>query len=165
MRVGALLFIPTVLALCACVTQPMPKPGDGADVGRAVQQPMRDLSLVRDEAPAVLTRAWDGPYRTAPSDTCATLQQEVAELDGALGPDLADAATPANKDLSPDSLASGAVESAVGIPFRGIVRTITGAAQRDRKLQAVVSAGMVRRGFLKGRMLQMQCVQGSTHPA
>ena len=157
MRGGVVLLLPTVLALCACASQPMPKPGEDGGVGRAVQQPMRDLSLVRDQAPAVLTRAWTAPYRATPADTCADLQQEVTELDSALGPDLADEAKPANKDFSPDNLAGGAVESAIGLPFRGVIRTITGAAQRERKLPAEVSAGMVRRGFLKGRMLPMHC--------
>ena len=43
------------------------------------------------------------------------------------------------------------------LPFRGILREVTGAAENDRALRAAYTAGMVRRGFLKGLGLGRGC--------
>lgn len=142
-------------ALAACATTAPPS-GQGDKVTRAVEQPVRDLSLVRETAAAPLLRAWQGPYRADPGATCADLSKELAELDAALGPDLADAAKPESQ-FSPTGLAADVVGGAVGLPFRSVVRTVTGAERRDRQTRAAVMAGMVRRGFLKGRMHEMGC--------
>lgn len=50
-------------------------------------------------------------------------------------------------------------QSVVGsiIPFRGVLREVTGAAERDRTLTAAYTAGMVRRSFLKGWGLGQGC--------
>lgn len=151
----ALLPLAGALVLGGCAT-PMAPPNRPEGVEHAVETPIRDLSLIREQAPAALTRAWAEPYRTRPDDSCASLGAELAELDAALGPDVG-AADKASSVLDPAGLATGAVEGAVGLPFRGIVRTVSGAEQRDRSLHAAVTAGMIRRGFLKGRMLQMSC--------
>jgi hypothetical protein len=42
-------------------------------------------------------------------------------------------------------------------PFRGIVRTITGADAYDKKIQQAVDAGFARRGFLKGMAVEKNC--------
>ena len=51
----------------------------------------------------------------------------------------------------------GKITEAVGrsvvnslIPFRGLVREISGAAPAERRLQAAVTAGIARRGYLRG---------------
>ena len=36
------------------------------------------------------------------------------------------------------------------IPFRGVVREVSGAAAADRRLTAATQAGFARRGFLRG---------------
>jgi hypothetical protein len=121
-------------------------------------QPFRDLSLVREVAPEVLQRAAAGPYDVARIASCAAAQAEVADLDAALGPDL----EPDGKasGLTVQGLAADLLGGAIGLPFRGVVRHLTGAEQRDQALRAAVLAGMVRRGFLKGRM----AVTGSALP-
>ena len=43
------------------------------------------------------------------------------------------------------------------IPFRGLVRELTGAAPNDRHMNAVVDAGLARRGFLRGVHLKQGC--------
>jgi molybdopterin synthase catalytic subunit len=50
-------------------------------------------------------------------------------------------------------------QSVVGafIPFRGIVREATGAAENDRTLRAAYTAGMARRAFLKGLGIGKGC--------
>jgi hypothetical protein len=53
--------------------------------------------------------------------------------------------------------------SAVGsfIPFRSVLRELSGAADHQRAFQAAIYAGAVRRGFLKGLGQQ----QGCAYPA
>ena len=43
-------------------------------------------------------------------------------------------------------------QAAVGsfIPFRGLIREISGANEQERKIQAAVQAGVARRAYLKG---------------
>jgi hypothetical protein len=43
------------------------------------------------------------------------------------------------------------------IPFRGVIREISGAAAQERRYNAAVYAGVVRRSFLKGVGLQRGC--------
>lgn len=150
------LGILALLALGACATQPMARPGEDKGVGRAVQQPIRDLSLIREQAPPALQKAVGAPYDRAAPASCAAVVHEIAELDDALGPDI-DISAKDKGGLSATGLAADLVGGAVGLPFRGILRQMTGAEQRDRELRAAVLAGMVRRGFLKGRLAEMTC--------
>jgi hypothetical protein len=68
-----------------------------------------------------------------------------------LGPDL-DAADEQEDDSEFDAsgLLSGAIGGIVGLPYRSIVRRLSGAAGRERVLRDAIFAGMVRRAFLKG---------------
>jgi hypothetical protein len=43
------------------------------------------------------------------------------------------------------------------LPFRGWIRSLTGAARHDRAVQAAIRAGGVRRGYLKGMGMRMNC--------
>lgn len=128
----------------------MPPPGEERAVGRVATQPIRDLSLVRERAPEVLKRALANPYDQTES-ACPTLRGEIAELDAALGPDLQPGEIPHANTLAAE------LAGLVSLPFRGVVRRVTGAERRERALRAAVLAGMVRRGFLKGRLSQMNC--------
>ncbi|CAN5907990.1 hypothetical protein BH11PSE1_BH11PSE1_00650 [soil metagenome] len=141
--------------LAGCATQPMPRPDTRADLGRAAVQPLRDLSLLRETAPAVLQRAAVAPYDLAQAGDCPSLREELNALDSALGPDLA----PGDKTegVSIGGLAADLIAGAMGLPFRGAVRWVSGARSRDAALKTAVLAGMVRRGFLKGRLGLMAC--------
>jgi len=156
MGVRTLLPLLAALTLGACATRSMPPPNQAQGVERAVETPIRDLSLIREQAPAALASAWAEPYRAAPDDSCGALRAEIAALDAALGPDVGAAEKPAS-GLSATDLVTSAVAGAIGLPYRGVVRTVSGAERRDRRLRAAVTAGMVRRGFLKGRLLAMSC--------
>ncbi len=134
------------LAGAAAAAEPA-KPGA---VGEAVTQPLRDLSLMRQDPAAVLMAARAAPYATPEPATCAALAPRIAELDLALGHDLDDPSAMTSLDSMAGALVAGAIRDAVGLPFRGVVRRLSGAEARDRELRAYVLAGIVRRAFLKG---------------
>jgi hypothetical protein len=129
--------------LAGCTTSGSPTHRPDAVTG-AVQQPFKDLNLVREQTPSVLETAAKAPYvETQPLD-CDAVRAELAALDKELGPDF-DAAENKNDDIL-----AGALRSAMGLPFRGVVRKITGAQKRDQKREHAILAGIARRGFLKG---------------
>lgn len=142
-----LLLIAGLAGLGGCATAPAHKAAD--PVGAAIQQPMRDLSLLQDAPPSdVLLMAAAGPYVTDGPADCLAISRELAALDTVLGPDID------GSSAAPDAsahLAAGVIGGVFGLPFRGVVRQISGAQQREVTQQAAVLAGMVRRAFLKGR--------------
>lgn len=124
-------------------------------MARAATQPLRDLSVIREAAPEALQRAALTPYDTAELTDCKHARDELARLDAALGPDLAPGGKSAG--VSVHGLAVDLVGGALGMPYRGLVRRVTGAETRDQALRTAVLAGMVRRGFVKGRLAMMAC--------
>lgn len=146
----ALLAAAAMLA-APVAAQVMPEP-DAAEVART---PLRDLNIDARDVPAVLQTASRDPYALAGMDTCDAIVTDVAALDMVLGADY-DIAV----DGGDDRLSEGRIgQSVVGsiLPFRGIVREVTGAAANDRELRAAYTAGMVRRAFLKGLGLGRGC--------
>ncbi len=128
------------------------QPRDGAldKAGKIATQPGRDLGLDKDEIPPVLVKAVENPYAAPPSRNCKGLATSMDELNAVLGPDFT-VGRKANEGRA------GKIAEAVGravvnsiIPFRGLVREISGAAPAERRLQAAVTAGIARRGYLRG---------------
>lgn len=120
-------------------------------------QPFRDLGFIQEAPSEALRRAVRAPYAVPEGGDCTTLAAEVAALDAILGPDVDQ---PAGKSDAADDLVAGAVRSAFSLPFRGVVRRLTGAERRDRDLREAVRAGAARRGFLKGLAHAAQCSVG-----
>lgn len=112
-----------------------------------VATPVSDLGLRNGKIPPVLEAAVADPYDMAGVRTCAQISTRVSELDMVLGPD---------RDIPQDraeKLSAGRVaQAAVGsfIPFRGIIREVSGANSHQRKVEDAVEAGTARRSFLKG---------------
>lgn len=144
----ALLAAPAAAPLAA---QVMPDP-DAAEVART---PLRDLNIASREIPEVLLAAARDPYAQAGMDTCDALVTDIAALDGVLGADYDIADADGNDRLSEGRIGQSVVGSI--IPFRGVIREVTGAASNDRVLRAAYTAGMVRRSFLKGLGLGRGC--------
>lgn len=121
------------------------------DVGMT---PIQDLNLEKDEIPPLLVAAQNDPYATAGLKKCANYVTAVQELDVVLGPDF-DVATPAERKLT----AGGVAKSVVGsfIPFRGVIREISGANKHAQEFQDAIVAGVMRRAFLKGQGLKLGC--------
>lgn len=125
--------------------------------GNIATQPARDIGLDKDEIPPVLLKAVENPYAAPPSRTCKGLNASLAELNAVLGEDFTVGAK-ANENRT------GKIAEAVGktivnslIPFRGLVREISGAAPAERRLQAAVTAGVARRGYLRGQAAAKGC--------
>lgn len=83
--------------------------------------------------------------------------EEIRALDGILGSDIDVARDPEDDTFSATELLTGAVGGVWSLPYRSIVRRITGANRRERELRQAILAGMVHRGFLKGVAAQAGC--------
>lgn len=117
---------------------------DMADVAKT---PTTDLNITREEIPPVLIAAVQKPYDLAGLGKCRPLMEAVAQLNAVLGPDV-DLPQDAPERISPGRVAKWVVTSF--IPFRGLIRELSGANAQERAVQAAIQAGLARRGFLKG---------------
>ena len=120
-------------------------------------QPARDMGLSKRKIPPVLEDALADPYSTKGLKTCSQLAAAVRTLTDALGPDY-EAGGEYHENRAGKLAAAGA-SSVVNsiIPYRSLVREITGAAPADRHMNAVVKAGLARRGFLRGVQYKQRC--------
>lgn len=124
------------------------------DIG---SQPARDVGMSKREVPPILQKAYDDPYSLVGLKTCKALAAEVANLNGVLGPDYV--VGNEYKENRAGKLAEAGGKTIINsiIPFRGLVREVTGAAPADRAMNAAVDAGLARRGFLRGVHLKQGC--------
>ena len=133
--------------------------------GDAVTSPLEDLNLKKSHVPDLLVRAQASPYDTTGLDHCEAVAGEIGRLDAILGPDLDEAPPPDTR--SGTAKAAGQVKGAAVdvaqdrvhslIPFRGLIRRLTGAEHGARALQDAIRAGQIRRGYLKGVGMHMNC--------
>jgi len=141
---GALGLGLALAPLASAAAQSMPEP----DIEEVAKTPLRDLNIDARDIPTVLVMAAEDPYKTTGLGRCAALTREIAALDEVLGADYDIASGDGRDRISEGRIGQSLVGSL--IPFRGIVREVTGAAANERALRAAYTAGMVRRGFLKG---------------
>lgn len=150
------LVVLAFLGLSACATSNDDFADESGEiVGGAVEQPFRDLNLIREDLPPLLRTAADAPYDDADLTSCAQIARRIEELEALLGPDIDTGITEEDSDAV--AIASDAVRGVLGLPFRGVVRRLTGAHDRDAEIRRAVLAGMVRRGFLKGLAEERGC--------
>lgn len=130
-----------------------------------VQSPLKDLNLVKDDIPPLLSAAKKDVYGIPAQANCAGLHAEILQLDALLGADL-DAANTAEKlSLAERGAAlvgketARAVSGAVNglVPYRGWVRKLTGAEKHSKEVTSAIAAGSARRSFLKGLSAGMGC--------
>jgi hypothetical protein len=124
------------------------------DVANAATQPVRDLNLAGEEPGDYLAGVVQDPYGKPPAE-CSGLDGEIARLDLILGADV-DAPRKADDDML-GALTIAAVRNVTSLPFRGVIREVTGAAPRERAMRQALLAGAVRRGYLKGRRTAQNC--------
>lgn len=116
--------------------------------------PLTDLNLNQDEIPPLLIAAREQPYAHTGVATCPDILRQVADLQAILGDDY-DTLAPADDGISVTNIAQRVVGSF--IPFRGIIRELSGANERQRDFREAISAGMMRRAYLKGRGEALGC--------
>ena len=121
------------------------------DVGMT---PLTDLNLKKDPIPELLIQAEMDPYGTDGLSKCSDYIAEVRKFDAVLGVDY-DVATPEERRISAGKVAQAVVGSF--IPFRGILREVSGANKHQRDFREAILAGMMRRAFLKGMGLKLGC--------
>lgn len=153
-QLAALLAL-TCAAPAAAAAPDEPKPAEPAkpitdqdvSMGDAALTPASDLNIKKDEIPALLIAAQTRPYDLTGLRQCPRLSAAVSELDAMLGPDL-DMPAAERERITAGRVAQAAVGAF--IPFRGLIREISGANAHERKVQAAIVAGSARRAFLKG---------------
>lgn len=160
---AAALFAALLLGACATTPHHLGDPSPG----RALGQPLRDLNLLQENLPPSLEALVGNPYNAPSPHDCPTVNAELAQIDRLLGPDV---------DIRPDSHTrrsereNAAVSSLLTqlstswIPGRDIVRAVTGAQARERRLREAVLAGALRRAYLRGVAAELGCAPQPAGP-
>jgi hypothetical protein len=133
---------------------PKPVTKDDPNAQQVAETPLTDLNVKKGEIPPVLLRAQQNPYSMAGMKGCPAITNAVSQLNAVLGDDV-DVSKAKKRNVGAGHVAQTVVGSF--IPFRGIIREVSGASSEERKLQAAIAAGMARRGFLKGVGMTKGC--------
>jgi hypothetical protein len=131
-------------------------------IGSAVRQPFRDVSLVREEPPEILKRAAAAPYDLQMPPDCGAVFAEIAALDAVLGPDVDKVDVNEKTGIDAGGLTASAIGGVIGLPFRGVIRTVSGAEYREEVLADAILSGIARRAFLKGTAHAGDCEEPAT---
>lgn len=146
----------------------------GSAIIDTLQTPFVDLNLKREVIPQTLQGCSDDPYAMPLPPVCYNIQRELKELDGLLGPDMEARPLPWNAPNQEDEFtmqkgmkeggelarqqAIGMVSGKVNVmPFRGVVRRVTGAEKHAKEVTRAYDAGRLRRSYLKGLSKAYDC--------
>ena len=129
---------------------PPAKRGTGDRAEDIVTQPARDVGVSRKAIPPPLVKATNDPYSLTGLKNCRQIAAAVAELNEVIGPDFSGSAQYRENRMAKLAAAGGRSVVNSIIPFRSLVREVTGAAPADRRLRAAIDAGFARRGYLRG---------------
>lgn len=110
------------------------------------------LGLLGADTPRFLKDIEADPYRAPPAPACASIPQELTQIDAVLGPDVD---THTGHKTTAAEFMGGAVRGL--LPYGGVVRVVTGAGRRDRALIHAAMAGYARRGYLRGMSETLRC--------
>jgi hypothetical protein len=149
------------LAIPVAAQNEQPKKSRLAQTGetteRIATQPARDVGASKTTTPAILQNAIEAPYSLKGIRTCAHLNAAMQALSKELGPDFVAGTVNNENRASKIAEAGGRTVVNTFIPFRGLVREVSGAAPAQRRLNAAIDAGYARRGFLRGVATQRKC--------
>jgi len=129
----------------------------GKRAGEIATQPVRDVGAQKIDIPLPIQQAAAAPYSLKGLRTCAQLNRAIFELNDVLGPDYDGAVAVHENKAGKLAEAGGKTIVNTIIPFRGLVREISGAAPAERRLNADIRAGFARRGFLRGVATARKC--------
>ena len=138
--------------------QPAPEKSTGQIAEDVATQPVEDIGIDKREIPEVLQEITEDPYSLSGLRTCKAIGAAVTELDAVLGDDL-DVKQDKDRDQKRKETAGrvgGMIVNSL-IPFRSLIREVSGAASRERRYNEAVYAGVARRSFLKGIGQQRGC--------
>lgn len=155
---AAALMPALLLAAPIAAKQTKPITDSNPDAMDIAKTPVTDLNLDKTKIPPILQTAIRKPYDLTGVKTCSQISAVVLQLDEVLGPDI-DLPETERDGINGNRLAKWAVGSF--IPFRGLIREISGANAQERAVLAAARAGIARRSFLKG----MGQVKGCKYPA
>lgn len=151
------LFLALAILLSACTTQKNAAKSDVPEqIGKAVTAPLSDLNLIETVIPVALRNAQKNPYAAPANTTCDALGREINALNEALGTDLDAPATDKDESLLTRSNVVNESVSAIrkttegAVPFRNWVRKLSGAERKSKAVAAAITAGSIRRAYLKG---------------
>lgn len=119
-----------------------------------ITQPARDVGVEKTDIPPLLIEAGNNPYATAGTVNCAQISSAIDALTKVVGPDFSTSPAVNKRNLA--AIGGSAVVNSL-IPFRGIVREVSGASAAERRLSKAVDAGIARRGFLRGLQSARKC--------
>lgn len=130
----------------------------GQVAGDIATTPLQDTNIKKRAIPVALEIAAEAPYSNDGTRNCRMINAALTELDAVLGPDF-DSGTPAGNGTREGRLAAGVARGVVNglIPFRGVIREVSGAADAQRRYEAAIDAGIARRGYLRGVAAQRKC--------
>lgn len=157
--ISKLASIAILLSLAGCASDTTSR------VGTAAATPFSDLNIVRADIPEILAAAQQHPYLVPATNDCDAIAVEIRKLDEVLGADLDTPASDSRPSLL-DRSSEIAQDQAIGavqrtaeglIPFRGWVRKLSGAERYSKKVSASITAGSIRRAFLKGIASSQNC--------
>jgi hypothetical protein len=153
---GARCLIAAVAVLMALPASAQTHQSDSnvKQAGQVVSQPVRDVGIEKTKTPPLLIEASRNPYGMAGAATCRQIAASISDLSAVIGPDYT--STAAAKKQSLVKAGGQAVVNSL-IPFRGIVREVSGAAPAERRYDSAVTAGFARRGFLRGLQRARNC--------
>lgn len=158
---ATLAMVAVVALLASCAAPAGPSPGadqQGAAIAQAAVSPLVDLNIVQAPIPPVLSEAMSAPYATPPDTGCEALAGQLRALDAVLGVDL-DTPMPGGEsnpvERAAQLLGQAATDSVRGaaesvVPLRSWVRRLSGAERYSKEVAAAITAGTVRRAYLKG---------------
>ncbi len=146
-----------ILATAGCSsTSGSQRAGGRVDNG-VIDRPLRDVGAVREDIPDILKAAAEDPYALEGAADCGVLAEELAQLDAALGPDPYASDSRGRERNEAGELVSGALRGLVDLPYRGVIRWLSGAERRERAQTEAVLAGVARRAFLTGAARSADC--------
>ena len=138
----AILAISGTLALAGSPAAAGDRPGE-----------TRGLGLMGPDMPPLLKEVVAEPYRAPAEPACQSIPREIAALNDVLGPDADEPVKAKSKVVS--DFVGGAVRRM--IPYRGVVRFLTRAGEKDKALTEAWMAGFARRGYLRGVEANLHC--------
>lgn len=127
----------------------------GGTAQSAVTQPLQDFNLAGEEIPTELLLLQQKPYSTDGLTDCAAINRQIATLERILGPDVDQPQESAGMFRA--ALKTGGSFLSSFVPFRGVIRQVSGASARKQRMEDAIYVGIARRSFLKGHAAARQC--------